>query len=111
MIRAIRRISYPARVLIGIAIVIAIFWLRGPLRADRGANVTQEGAIDIAMPHIDFEPEHIATRFLRQGFENTPVWAVSFGILVEGSRTDFVQLVVVEVNASSGEVLRVRTQQ
>ena len=110
MINAIRNISRPAKVIIGIGLVIVVFWLLGPLRSDRGVNVSQETALSIARDQVDFVPTHQAVRLIRQGFDNQPVWAVQLAIPIEGTDRQFHELTIVEVDATTGEVIRLRAQ-
>ena len=105
MIDAIKNISRAAKILIALGLVIALLWFLGPLRADRGVNVSEENAISIARDYIDFEAEHIAARMIRQGFNTKPVWAISLSIPLEDGEFD--QLTIVEIDARNGEIIKV----
>lgn len=82
--------------------------MTGALRADRGIEITSQEAIEIATGVVDFEPENVQVRLIRQGIGLRPVWAVSLAVPQPGSN-DFSRLATVEVDAIDGDVLRTVT--
>lgn len=93
--------------LIGVALILLAMF--GVLDSRRDVRIEQQQAVEIARPHIDFEPEKADARLIRQGFRRTPVWAVSFSIPIDGNPRDFERLMTVEVDATTGEVIRIAT--
>jgi len=80
----------------------------GVLRADADVEVPEGDAIATAVEAIDFEPVNTDARLLREGFMLQPVWAVSLSVPLDGGgAADFAQLATVEINARTGEVIRV----
>jgi hypothetical protein len=72
-----------------------------------GQQVSEERAVDIARPQVDFTPEGHNIRLVRQGIPPRAVWAISFWIKNrQGTPT---QLTVVLVDASTGHIDSVRT--
>ena len=102
----IMSISRPARVLIVLGSILLVLAATGVMRADRGVEISSEQAAEIALPHIDFEPEQTTVRLVREGIDLEPIWAVSFSIQKEDDE-GFERLSVVRVDAESGEVLGV----
>lgn len=97
--------------LLATGVVLLALALGGFLRADRGVEISREEAIRIAldMDEIDFEPEKTEARVIRQGFRMSPIWAVVLTIPdPAGARDDFLRYAAVEINAGSGEILRLR---
>jgi hypothetical protein len=72
-----------------------------------GLDVSQEEAIEIAKQEVDFEPDDVQIRLLRQGVTYAQRWVVGLAELrANGER--FNEVVVV-VDASSGDVVEVRS--
>jgi hypothetical protein len=71
-----------------------------------GAQVSEERAVEIARPQIDFTPEGHNIRLVRRGIPPRPYWAVSFWIKDAGG--DPTRVTVVVVNADTGAVTEVR---
>jgi hypothetical protein len=70
-------------------------------------NVSQERAVEIARPQVDFTPEGHNIRFLRRGIPPRAFWAVSFWIK---DRTGHpTEVTVVLVDASTGRIDSVRS--
>ncbi len=86
--------------------VLLVLAATGLLQADRSVNVSSDEAVAIANEVVDFEPENVQVRLIRQGIGLRPVWAVSLSIPLPGS-TEFESLVTVEISAIDGTVLRV----
>lgn len=100
-----RGLSRPSRMILVLGTALLMLAAAGLLRADRGIAVESSQAVELAAQEIDFEPVHTQVRLLRQGFNLRPVWAVSFSVPAEGG--GFQRVSTVEVDAVSGEVLRV----
>lgn len=95
-------------VFVVLGVVLLGLALSGVFTASSDADLSEAEAIEIARPLIDFEPVNEGARFLRQGAGLRPVWAVSFSIPGSGTvRDDFERLTTVQLDARSGEVLRV----
>jgi hypothetical protein len=71
-----------------------------------GQQVSEERAVAIARPQVNFTPEGHNIRLVRQGIPPRAVWAISFWIKDrQGTPT---QLTVVLVDASTGQIDSVR---
>jgi len=71
-----------------------------------GQQVSEERAVEIARPQVNFTPEGHNIRLVRQGIPPRAVWAISFWIKDrQGTPT---QLTVVLVDASTGQIDSVR---
>ena len=81
----------------------------GGLSAGSDVEITFDQAIELARPEIDFEPEAESARLVRQGFQNLPVWAVVFEV-PGGSDFEYEELVMIEIDARTGEVVGTRTK-
>lgn len=93
-------------VLIGLAVVLGILALTGRFGVDASTDLSAQEAVEIARPQIDFVPVNEGARFVRQGAGLRPVWAVSFSIPGD-ARGKFERLTTVEVDARTGEIIRV----
>jgi hypothetical protein len=71
-----------------------------------GARISEERAVAIARPEVDFTPEGHNIRLLRRGIPPKPYWAVSFWI--KDSSGEATRVTVVLVNADTGAVTEVR---
>jgi hypothetical protein len=71
-----------------------------------GARVSEERAVAIARPHVDFQPEGHNIRLVRRGIPPHPYWAVSFWI--KNANGQPTRVTVVVVNADNGAVTEVR---
>jgi hypothetical protein len=69
-------------------------------------EVSQDEAIVIAKNAVDFEPNNVIIRFLKQGLQSKPFWAVSLSIKHPDGTLD--PVVVVVVDATTGEVTEIR---
>jgi len=95
-----------SKVLAGLILVVILLGLTGRLSAGSGIEITADEAIEIARPAVDFEPERSEAILIRQGFNLQPVWAVSFSVRTpDGSRNDFAELLIVNVDAVDGTIL------
>jgi hypothetical protein len=71
-----------------------------------GARISEERAVAIARPQVEFEPEGHNIRLIRRGIPPKPYWAVSFWIKDSSGKPTRVTVVV--VNADTGRVTEVR---
>jgi hypothetical protein len=71
-----------------------------------GARISEERAVAIARPQVDFTPEGHNIRLVRRGIPPHPYWAVSFWI--KNSSGTATRVTVVLVNADTGSVTEVR---
>jgi hypothetical protein len=94
--------TWPRVAVVAGALVLAFFVSRS-CQQDQ-VRVTKEEAITIAEREVDFEPVNTQVRFLRQGLNRQPFWFVSLSIPAAGDEESFSRLVVVRVDATSGEV-------
>ena len=72
----------------------------------RDTEISQEEAIEIARDEIDYEPNRVGVRFLPQGFQSRPSWAVSLS--TENAEGELTRVTVVVVDGRTGEILEVR---
>ena len=86
--------------LIAIALLVARVLDRG------GARVSEERAVAVARPYVEFTPEGHNIRLVRRGIPPRPFWAVSFWI--KDATGDPTRVTVVVVNAETGDVTEVR---
>jgi hypothetical protein len=86
--------------LVAVALVLSRVVGRG------GAQISEERAVEIARPQIDFTPEGHNIRLVRRGIPPRPYWAVSFWIKNSSGNTTQVTLVL--INADTGRVTEVR---
>ncbi len=86
--------------LIAVALLITRVLDRG------GAQVSEERAVAIARPHVEFTPEGHNIRLVRRGIPPRPFWAVSFWI--KDHTGEPTRATVVIVNADTGDVTEVR---
>ena len=72
----------------------------------RDTVISQEEAVEIARDEIDYEPDRVGIRFLPQGFQSRPSWAVSLSTVdTEGELT---RVTVVVVDGETGEIIEMR---
>lgn len=94
-------------IFIAVSGLLVTLALTGRFNASSDVTITREEAIEIAYDHVQFEPVNADARLVRQGFRLTPVWGVSLSIPSEGSSQEFERLNTVEIDAQTGEVLRI----
>ena len=81
-------------------IVVALLLSRLSGRGEQ--QVSQERAVEIARPQVDFTPEGHNIRLVRRGIPPRAFWAVSFWIKdATGHATD---VTIVLVDASTGQI-------
>ena len=81
---------------------------------DDQVRLTQDDAIALAEEQVDFEPENVQIRLLRQGLDRRPIWVVSLSIPLgdEGPDPDFFRrLALVRIDANKGTVESVEEQE
>lgn len=105
----VRSVSPRFLVLVVLGAVLLTLAATGQFTVESGIDITEAEAFEIARPHVDFEYETEASRLVRQGAALRPVWAIAYSIPGDGGRGDFERLTTVEVDANSGEVLRIST--
>lgn len=94
------------RVAIVAGLLLAIFAVsRGCQR--EGVDITQDEAVEIAREAVDFEPDEVQVRLLRQGVAYTQRWIV--GLAETRPNGERFNVTVVVIDAESGEVVEVRT--
>ena len=76
--------------------------------ASRDTDVSSEEATEIAREAVDFEPNQVMVRFLPQGADSRPFWAVSLSIKQADGTLENVTVVV--VNADTGEIDEIRRE-
>ena len=69
-------------------------------------HVSEDRAVAIARPHIDFKPQDHQIRFIRRGIPPRGYWVVSFYIRRQGG--GYKRVTVVLVDAQTGKVTEVR---
>ena len=75
--------------------------------AGRGKpRVSQQRAVAIARPHVDFTPQDHQIRFVRQGIPPRGYWVVSF--YIRRPSGGYKRVTVVLVDAQTGHVTEVR---
>lgn len=110
MIDRWQSLTRPSKVMVVMGAILLLLAVTGVLRADQGLAVSSAEAVEIAGQHVDFVPEKTQVRLIRQGFKLRPVWAVSLAIPIEGTNA-YERLSTVEVDALTGDVLRVVASQ
>lgn len=105
MIARWKSLTRPSKMMLLLGAALLLLAGTGVLRADKGLAVTSAEAVTIAEQQVDFVSENTQVRLVRQGFNLRPVWAVSLSIPIPGTN-DFERLSTVEVDAITGEVLR-----
>jgi hypothetical protein len=85
-------------------VAVALLLTRGLDRG--GAQISEERAIQIGRPYVDFTPEGHNIRLVRRGIPPRPFWAVSFWIKDAAGKPTRVTVVV--VNADTGDVTEVK---
>jgi hypothetical protein len=92
-----------------VAAVIVLAFVVSRACQEAEIKLTQEEAVALATEQVDFVPENTQVRLLRQGIDREPFWIVSLSTLsANGEKYD--DLVVVRMNATSGEIVELRDQ-
>src|SRR5262245_10370209 len=69
-------------------------------------RLTKTQAVVKARPYAGFVPQRTQVRFIRQGLNSRPFWAVSFSI-PEKKGSGYLRLTTVRVDANTGKVVAV----
>jgi len=107
VIEQVRNMSGRAKVFAVFTVTLIVLAATGILRSDRDINLEPNEAVEVAREYVDFEPVNADARLVRQGFGLQPVWAVSFSIPEDNNPRAFERLTTVEINATTGEVIRI----
>ena len=108
MIERLRALPSRFLLFVGLALALVVLATSGILNANSDVEIERDEAITIAREHVGFEPERQEARIFRQGARLQPVWGVSFSVPSEdGGPREFERLTTVEIDAKTGEVLRV----
>ena len=102
----IRNSSTAAKMFIVLAVIITTGYFGGCLGK---TTVDRDGAIQIARQQIDFVPERTNAELGRQGFPPTAVWGITFWIEAKDGGDGFERRTAVEVDADTGEILRIHS--
>jgi hypothetical protein len=94
------------RIAVVVALLLLIFAASRSCQRE-GLDISQDEAIESAEDEVDFEPDDVQVRLLRQGVNFTQRWVVGLAQLRENGER-FNEVVVV-IDASSGDVIEVRT--
>jgi hypothetical protein len=89
-------------IVVGVALLLTFFVARTCQQAQ--VRVDKDQAIEIAKQEVDFVPSRTQIRFLRQGINRKPFWFVSLGVPLDDDESRFSKLVVVKLDANTGEV-------
>jgi hypothetical protein len=89
-----------------LALVLLLAFLASRSCASRDTEISQDEAVEIARDEIDYEPDRVGVRFLPQGFQARPSWAVSLS--TEDAEGRLTRVTVVVVDGRTGEILEVR---
>jgi hypothetical protein len=89
-----------------LAFVLLLAFLVSRTCGSRDTEISQEEAIEIAQDQIDYEADRVGVRFLPQGFQSRPSWAVSLS--TEDAEGRLTRVTVVVVDGRTGDVLEVR---
>jgi hypothetical protein len=76
--------------------------------ASRDTEVSSDEAAEIAREAVDFEPDQVMVRFVPQGAQSRPYWAVSLSTIAADGGLENVTVVV--VNAETGDVEEIRRE-
>ena len=111
LVTRFREVPGRTKAFIALGLLLLILGVTGRLQASSDVALEREQAIEIAREFVDFEPVNEDARLVRQGFSLVPVWAVSFSIPEDDTTREFKRLTTVEINAETGEVIRIGLDQ
>jgi Peptidase propeptide and YPEB domain len=100
--RGDRKPTWP-RIAIVAAVFVFAFFVARSCQQDQ-VRISEEQAVAIAEDQVDFEPEHVQIRLLRQGLSSSPFWFVVLSVPTPKNENDFAKLVQFRVDANTGEV-------
>jgi hypothetical protein len=107
MTNPLSRLSHATKVVIALAAVLAIVAATGALSSDRSIKIPSGRAVEIAEAAVDFEPELVRVRLVRQGFRSAAYWAVSLSIPDADGGPGRVATVL--VSATDGSIAEITT--
>ena len=99
------------RPLVRVAMVVGVLLIAvfaAKTCASRDLEVSDDEATEIAREAVDFEPNQVMVRFLPQGADSRPFWAVSLSIKAADGTLENVTVVV--VNAQTGDIEEIRRE-
>jgi hypothetical protein len=101
------RFSHATKVVVALAALLAVVAATGILSSERSIRIRSDRAVEIAEAAVEFEPELIRVRLVRQGFRSAPYWAVSLSV----PETDGVsgRVATVLVSATDGSIAEIAT--
>ena len=104
------RLTGPTWLRVGvIALLLVLCFVVAGTCQQSQVRITKQQAIATAEEQVNFDPEQVQIRFLRQGIGSEPFWIVSLS--VRGSREDtFRQLTFVRIDANTGKVADVQNR-
>ncbi len=105
MIERIAAIETRTKVFIVFGIGLLVLAATGVLQSSNDNEISKDQAIEIAEAELDFTPTRVVARSERQGFNLAPVWSVLFERTDDSG--DDAQVLIVEVDARTGEVRRI----
>ena len=85
-----------------LAVLVAAF-VASRSCASRDTEVSQDEAVAIAKRQVDYEADHVITRFVPRGVKSRPTWAVS--LERKGANGRVTRVTIVVVDARDGQVL------
>jgi hypothetical protein len=94
------------RIAVIVALLLLIFAASRSCQRE-GLDVSQAEAVEIARQEVDFEPDDVQVRLLRQGVNFSQRWIV--GLAELGEDGERLNETVVIIDASTGDVVEVRT--
>jgi len=100
--RGDRKPTWPRIAIVAAVFVFAFVVVRGCQQSQ--VRISEEQAIALAQEQVDFEPEHVQIRLLRQGLSSKPFWFVVLSVPTQKDDSDFAKLVQFRVDANTGEV-------
>ena len=93
------------KIAIVLAVLLAAFLVSKSCGAV-GDEISQKQAVAIAREHVDYKPERVMVRLLKQGLKSRPYWAVSLATFTDTGALE--RATVVVIDAKTGEVSEIR---
>lgn len=90
---------------VAILCVAAVCSLAATCPGPSQAEISRERAIEIARPHVSFEPDSVEAE--RATSAGRPVWRVTFRGRLPGQPPPLFETIVVEVDRHTGEVVSI----
>lgn len=92
-----------------VAAVFALAFFVAKNCQDAQIELTEAEAVVAAEEQVDFIPEDVQVRLLRQGIDRRPYWIVSLSVLSADEQT-YDELALVRIDATTGEIVELRDQ-